>query len=313
MKSGTSAIFLLTGFFAMIMSCNFQKPSPPSDAPVPEVLSVFWEHSDVSMNIGEIHEIKWNSSRPSQPNIICEGSAAIITGMTQNSVFVRAFESGTGILALRIEEQETVCIITVTEDIFGYAIDEPEEIKIPAEAIPSKIIIPYEKEYLSPGQETRITVQLDNENYVDEAYFVFTKEPEKNNIEVESMHNAAIVKAVKEGEQFILISHPKAPVSRTIIYDVLPPAPPQPPIIDVSESPMIVRKGETRQLQLTLLNGDAAEKTNFQFQVIENAYAIIVKQQGSTLNVTGIAPGAGKIRITNSAAIRDYDVMVIVD
>jgi len=91
------------------------------------------------------------------------------------------------------------------------------------------------------------------------------------------------------------------------------PSPPPPPDIDVSESPMIVRKDQTKPLQMILLNGDAADREKFQFQVVENAYAIEVRQQGSVLNVTGIAPGAGKIRITNPAALRDYDVMVIVD
>jgi len=47
--------------------------------------------------------------------------------------------------------------------------------------------------------------------------------------------------------------------------------------------------------------------------VVENAYAIEVKQSGDTLHITGIAPGAGKIRIQHPAALRDYDVMVIVD
>jgi len=180
-----------------------------------------------------------------------------------------------------------------------------------------RIIIPYAKQYLSPGQETRIMVQLENADYGDEMQFTITKESGKNCIEVEALYNVALIKAVKEGEQYIRISHPKAPESRVIVYDVLPPSPPPPPDIDVSESPLIVRKGETKPLQLILLNGNAAgaatDKEKFQFQVVENAYAIEVQQQGNVLNVTGIAPGAGKIRITNPAAMRDYDVMVIVD
>ena len=87
--------------------------------------------------------------------------------------------------------------------------------------------------------------------------------------------------------------------------------PPPPPEIDVSESPLIIRKGETRPLQLILRNG--AGKGTFQFQVIENAYALEVRQRGDALHITGVAPGAGKIRIQHPAALRDYDVMVIVD
>ena len=179
--------------------------------------------------------------------------------------------------------------------------------------IPHRIIIPYAKEYLSPGQETRITVLLENADYGDEMLFEFTKEPGKNRIEVEGIYNAAVIRAVGEGEQYLRISHPKAPESRFIVYDVLPPFPPLPPDIDVSESPLILRKDQTRPLQLILRNGGAAGKEKFQFQVVENAYAIEVRQHGDTLHITGIAPGAGKIRIQHPAALRDYDVMVIVD
>jgi len=209
------------------------------------------------------------------------------------------------------------------------AVEAPEEVLLTAEdeetgeetaeedGILRRIIIPYAKQYLSPGQETKIMAQLENADYGDETQFTITREPGKNCIEVEALYNVAIIKAVREGEQYIRISHPKALQSRMIVYDVLPPSPPPPPEIDVSESPMIVRKGETKPLRLILLNGTAAGAAagneKFQFQVVENAYAIEVHQQGSVLNVTGIAPGAGKIRITNPAALRDYDVMVIVD
>ncbi|MDR2716762.1 MAG: hypothetical protein LBB89_01665 [Treponema sp.] len=198
----------------------------------------------------------------------------------------------------------------------AYAVTEDEETgeeTTEENDILRRIIIPYAKEYLAPGQETRIMVHLENADYGDEMHFTFSAEPGKNCIEVDAFYNAAIIKAVKEGEQYIVVSHPKAPQSRVIVYDVLPPSPPPPPEIDVSESPMIVRKGETKPLRLILLNGNGADREKFRFQVVENAYAIEVRQQGNMLNVTGIAPGAGKIRITNTAAMRDYDVMVIVD
>ncbi|MDR0495714.1 MAG: hypothetical protein LBG95_08845 [Treponema sp.] len=191
------------------------------------------------------------------------------------------------------------------EDITG---EENED-----DGITRRIIIPYAKEYLSPGQETRLTVYLENSGYGDEMYFEFAKEPGKNNIEVEWQYNAALIRAVREGEQYVEISHPKAWVNRVIVYDVLPQSPPPPAEIDVSESPMIIGKNETKALRMILLNGNAADHEKFRFQVVENAYAIEVTQNGSTLNVTGIAPGAGKIRISNPTALRDYDVMVIVD
>jgi hypothetical protein len=198
----------------------------------------------------------------------------------------------------------------------AYSTTEDEEANAETteeDSILRRIIIPYAKEYLSPGQETRIMVYLENADYGDEMQFTIAQEPGKKCIEVEALYNAAIIRAVREGEQYIRISHPKAPESRVIVYDVLPSSPPPPPEIDVSESPMIVRKGQTKPLRLILLNGKAADREKFQFQVVENAYAIEVRQQENVLNVTGIAPGAGKIRITNPAALRDYDVMVIVD
>jgi hypothetical protein len=188
-----------------------------------------------------------------------------------------------------------------------------DEAIIEEEAVLRRILVPYTKEYLTPGQETAITARLENGDYGDEAYFEFMKEPGKNSIEVEGRYNTAVIRAVGEGEQYIRVSHPKARESRIIVYDVLPPSPTKPPDIDVSESPMIIRKGETKPLRMALLNGMAADVEKFQFQVVENAYAIEVQQHGDTLQITGIAPGAGKIRIRNPAALRDYDVMVIVD
>ena len=121
------------------------------------------------------------------------------------------------------------------------------------DAILRRIIIPYAKEYLLPGQETRVMVYLENADYGDETQFTFTREPGKNCIEIEARYNAAIIRAVKEGEQYIRISHPKAPESRVIVYDVLLSSPPPPPEIDVSESPLILRKDEIKPLRLILL------------------------------------------------------------
>jgi hypothetical protein len=221
-----------------------------------------------------------------------------------------AFEAGTDIISLQITDREVICVATVNEDLSVFFFDEPDE-QEGADNLPVKIIVPYTKEYLSIGQETRLTVRLENGEYGDEMDFRFTKEPGKNSIEVDGLYNVATIRAVKEGEQGIIISHPKAP-GRVVVYDVLPPAPPPPPEIDVSESPVILRKDQTKPLQMILLNGNS-DREKFQFRVIENAYAIEVKQNGNILHITGVAPGAGKIRLTNPSAARDYDVMVIVD
>ena len=202
-------------------------------------------------------------------------------------------------IAVAVEEHETLTEIPADETIIE-------------EGLPARIIVPYTREYLSPGQETKITVRLENGEYGDEMYFVFATEQGKHSIEVEGNRNVAVIKAVGEGEQYMRISHPKAQESRVIVFDVLPPAPPPPPEIDVSESPMIIGKNETRQLRVMLVNGKSGGNEQFEFRVVENAYAIAVEQNGNLLDVTGIAPGAGKIRIHNPAALRDYDVMVIV-
>jgi hypothetical protein len=299
---------LLVVSIILLVSCKGKVPYPAITAP--ESLSVFWERATASMNIGEIHELKWDSSRPIQPNVHSGGSAVVITGMTENSVQVMAIESGMDVVSLFIDGREIVCVVTVREQPFY--IDEVEDFE-QMDNFSRKIIIPYTKKFLSIGQETQITVYLENGGYDDNMYFTFSREHGKSIIAVEGESNVATVRALGEGVQYLLVSHPKATEDKVIVYDVLPPAPPPPPVIDVSESPMIIRKSETKPLNMTLLNGKKSDMEKFQFQVIENDYTIDVKQHGSVLNVTGIAPGVGKIRILNSAALRDYDVMVIVD
>jgi hypothetical protein len=295
-------------FILLFISC--ERKIALTDNAVPELLSVFWENAAVSMNIGEIQELKWDSSRPIKPNVHSGGSAVVITGMTENGIQVRAIESGIDVVSLFVEGREIICMVTVNEELFY--IDDNEDLELDDD-VSGKIILPYTKKYLSIGQETQITVFLEDGEYGDDRRFTFLTEQGKHCITVEVISNAATIKAVGEGIQYLQVNHPKAAESRVIVYDVLPPAPPPPPVIDVSESPMIVRKSETKQLNITLTNGRRQDMDKFRFQIIENAYAINVTQNGNILNVTGIAPGAGKIRIHNPAALRDYDVIVIVD
>jgi hypothetical protein len=254
---------------------------------------------------------KKNGRRRMITLIVCTGVMIISCGKKSSSL------PGTGPLSSKPEpppvlaEEQTLFGMADNEEMFGGIVDEI--LNEMDEEGPRRIIIPYAKEYLSPGQETRITVYLENGSYGDEMYFEFTEEPGKHSIKADGMYNVALIRAIGEGEQYVRISHPKARESRLIVYDVLPPSPPPPAEIDVSESPMIIRKDETKPLQMILLNDKTADREKFRFQVIENAYAIEVKQNGNILHVTGIAPGAGKIRISKPAALRDYDVMVIVD
>jgi hypothetical protein len=184
---------------------------------------------------------------------------------------------------------------------------------------PGAIIVPYTKRYLNIGQETKITVYLENGGAGNETQFRFAAEPAfpaesgKNSISVNGIYNTAVVKALCEGVQYIRVSHPFAKDSRIITFDVLPPAPPPPPAIELSESPLLVAKGETKPLTMTVMNGKTADNQKFSFQVAENGYAVEAKQQGNILNITGIAPGSALIRISNSAVSRDYELMVVVD
>jgi hypothetical protein len=121
------------------------------------------------------------------------------------------------------------------------------------------------------------------------------------------------VKALREGVQYIRVSHPLARDSKIITFDVLPSGPPPSPAIELSESPLLVAKGETKPLTMTVINGKTTDNQKFSFRVAENGYAVEAKQQGNVLNITGIAPGAALIRISNSAVSRDYELMVVVD
>jgi hypothetical protein len=178
---------------------------------------------------------------------------------------------------------------------------------------PRAIIVPYTKRYLNIGQETKITAFLENGGAGNESQFRFTSEPGKNNLSVDGIYNTAVVKALREGVQYIRVSHPLARDSRIISFDVLPSGPPPPPSIELSESPLLVAKGETRPLTMTVTNGKTTDNQKFSFQVAENGYAVEAKQQGNILSITGIAPGAALIRISNSAVSRDYELMVVVD
>jgi len=180
------------------------------------------------------------------------------------------------------------------------------------------ILVPYTEQYLNIGQETKITAYLDNGETGNEAQFRFTAVPAEaagsgNSISVEGIYNTAIVKALREGAQAVKVSHPLAKESRIITFDVLPPAPPPPPSIELSESPLLVAKGETKPLTMTVMNGKAGDNQRFSFHVAENGYAVEAKQKGNILNITGVAPGAALIRISNSAVSRDYELMVVVD
>jgi hypothetical protein len=178
---------------------------------------------------------------------------------------------------------------------------------------PRAIIVPYTKRYLNIGQETKITVFLENGDAGNETRFRFTTESGKNSISVDGMYNTAVVKALREGVQYIRVSHPLARDSRIITFDVLPAGPPPPPFIELSESPLLVAKGETKPLTMTIMNGNAGDNQKFKFQVAENGYAVEAKQRGNILDITGVAPGAALIRISNSAVSRDYELMVVVD
>jgi hypothetical protein len=331
------------------------------------------------MNAGETRDIGLSLNKPLQPVVYCEGSAVAVTAVSGNIVQIKAIASGVDVLTAKLGSLQSVCVITVNDESFSFAVEDIEvrvgelvSVDILAEPVsllrqtgincrihdesiagiidydnhyvtiqgkkegqttlsaqwrgrqieavirvtdnePRAIILPYTKRYLNIGQETKVTVYLENGNPEDETRFRFTSEAGKNSVSVNGINNTAVVKALREGMQYIRISHPSAKDSRIIIFDVLPSAPPPPPSIELSESPLLLAKGETKPLTMTVMNGKASDNQKFSFKVTENGYAVEAKQQGNVLNITGIAPGAALIRINNSAVSRDYELMVVVD
>jgi hypothetical protein len=374
--------------FTMITRrCN--QPPPEPEASPEEPLTLDWNRGTLVMNVGETRNLEWTLNKPLQPVVYCEGSAVAVTALHGNGVQIRAIASGVDALTAKLGALQTVCVITVNNEAFSFALPgedgndtAPEEIVIGVDEIisidilaqpasllrqygvscnlsdetiagiidsdnnyvtiqgkreghttliaewrgkkteaklkvtdnePCAITVPYTKRYLNIGQETKITVYLENSDTENEAQFRFSAEPGKNSISVDGKYNTAVVKALREGMQYIRVSHPLARDSRIISFDVLPPAPPPLPSIELSESPLLIAKGETKPLTMTVMNGKSTDNQKFSFKVAENGYAVEARQQGNILNITGIAPGAALIRISNSAVSRDYELMVVVD
>jgi len=226
---------------------------------------------------------------------ITDETIADIFDFDSNYVTMRGIKKGQTTLVARWRDREITAALTVTDNE------------------PCVITVPYTKRYLNIGQETKISVRLENADAGNETRFFFIPESGKSNISVEGINNTAVVKALREGAQYIRVSHPLAKESKTITFDVLPSAPPPPPAIDLSESPLLVAKGETKPLTMTVMNGKTTDNQKFSFQITKNGYAVEAKQRGNILDITGIAPGAALIRISNSAVSRDYELMVVVD
>jgi len=226
---------------------------------------------------------------------ITDETIADIFDFDSNYVTMRGIKKGQTTLVARWRDREITAVLTVTDNE------------------PCVITVPYTKRYLNIGQETKISVGLENADSGNETRFFFIPESGKNNISVEGKNNTAVVKALREGAQYIRVSHPLAKESKIITFDVLPSAPPPPPAIDLSESPLLVAKGETKPLTMTVMNGRTTDNQKFSFQITKNGYAVEAKQRGNILDITGIAPGAALIRISNSAVSRDYELMVVVD
>ncbi|MDR2596406.1 MAG: hypothetical protein LBC76_03700 [Treponema sp.] len=293
-------------FMALSRQCG-QKEPEPEEAPE-EPLTLKWSRGTLVMNVGETRDIEWASNKSIQPAVYSEGSAVAVTALYGNGVQIRAIAGGVDVLTAKLGALQSVCVITVNEE--GY--DEEFEIEV-TDTETLAITVPYTKRYLNIGQETKITVYLENDGAGNEAQFRFTAESGKNSISVEGINNTAVVKALREGVQYIRVSHPLARDARIITFDILPSGPPPPPVIELSESPLLVAKGETKPLTMTVMNGKTTDNQNFSFQVAENGYAVEAKQRGNILDITGIAPGAALIRISNSAVSRDYELMVVVD
>jgi len=319
-------------FTALTRKCG---QSPPAPEVREETPTLKWSLETLVMNAGETRDIEWISNKPLQPLVYCEGPAVAVTALQGNRVRLRAIEGGTGALIAKTGALKSVCVITVNNnEAFSFfppgrdgndaaiegieiGVGEVKSIDVSTEPAtdnePGVITVPYTKRYLNIGQETKISVGLENGDGRNETRFLFIPETGKNNISVEGANNTAVVKALREGAQYVRISHPSARESKIITFDVLPSAPPPPPVIELSECPLLVAKGETKPLTMTVLNGKSTDNQKFSFQITENGYAVEAKQRGNILDITGIAPGAALIRISNGAVGRDYELMVLVD
>jgi len=175
------------------------------------------------------------------------------------------------------------------------------------------IIVPKEKQFLFVGQETSIKVFLDEVQRGDEYGFKYFPEKDKNVLAVVGENDILKIKALREGEQSVRVTHPKAKSAKVIFFDVIPSPDPEPPRIETSESPMIIGKDERKYLYMHVVNGSGDDANNFTYRIIENSYAVEISQNKDKLWVKGIAPGAAKIRISNSVLTKEYDVMIIVE
>lgn len=175
------------------------------------------------------------------------------------------------------------------------------------------IIVPQGKQYLFVGQETQVKVYLDESEKGDEYGFKYTEERNKGIVGVSGENNVLKVKALRVGEQYVRVTHPKAKTVKTIYFDVIEPPEPEPPRIETSESPMILRKNQEKYLEMYVVNGSGGDIDNFKYRIVENSYAVEITQNRDRLLVRGVAPGAAKVRIMNSALVKEYDVMIIVE
>ncbi len=111
-------------FAVMCVACGKKSFSQPVTASEPEAASVFWEQPMVSMKTGEVTDLRWSSSNPVRPRVLCDGSAVTIIRTTVNSVRVKAVRSGMDIVSLIADGNETICVVTVKDespDVIGQA------------------------------------------------------------------------------------------------------------------------------------------------------------------------------------------------
>ena len=355
-------------------------------------LELMWTRTQMTMNVGEVRNVMWKYNRAGSPKVTCEGNAVqIVETLADGGVKVRGVVPGVDILTLEAEGVQSVCMITVTDDMFTFviidgkggrheisdvelmvgevkridAVAEPEnllemnplhfvmgdstiaeildtetkavtiigrrkgrttlamewrgrkaEITVTVREPPAaarKIILPFKKQYINVGQELTVTAKLDFEEEGDRLQFKFTKEKGKEVIAITSKGNEVVIRGLADGEQYVQVNHPKAGRAENIIIDVLPLQPPPAPYIDVSESPVLLRKDQTKQIKMEVVYGSARDNNNFSYRIIENEYAIAVSQKGNILTITGIKPGAAKMVISNSGMRQEYQLMAVVD
>jgi len=178
---------------------------------------------------------------------------------------------------------------------------------------PQRLIrIPYERRYINVGQEVNVELEMENMFPGEEEDFSYSLERGKSIISISYDKNNIRIIGRREGTQYLEINHPNATDTVRITYNVIPARVLDPPEIDISESPLIIKVDEEKRMRIFLRNS-RQNPSNFTFSIINGINNIEARKDGSEIMVKGMLPGVSVIRIRHPSVIKEYEAMVIID